>query len=370
LQLPSVLLSLFRNRKHLYFLIGLIVLVTVSIILVSVLTIYISQSELRAWEKPLSYFSIIEPNLSFVDNNYKNKLFEDSKIKTVIEFKDSIISVPGILNTEYRPVLALENKDFEVFMNEANLKLVSGKIPQSNTRDIIISENIAEKKNLEVSDYVGHAINNEEFLWGRFEISGIFQGELDIALASLKYFERRLGEESSLLVLPENNHSAMNTSLFNLKNNNYNIETQETLIKNNNKKNKDLLDLIYILIAILTVSLTIIVGLYISLYLKTRLREFALYYSRGISRFNIVKFVLKELLLVTIISQLLGILVSYSILFILRKIIFSELIFLAQISIFDILLILPLFISIILVSFVLAFNNLKTKKLESIIMGG
>jgi len=370
LQLPSVLLSLLRNRKHLYFLIGLIVLVTVSIILVSVLTIYISQSELRAWEKPLSYFSIIEPNLSFVDNNYKNKLFEDSKIKTVIEFKDSIISVPGILNTEYRPVLALENKDFEVFMNEANLKLVSGKMPQSNTRDIIISENIAEKKNLEVSDYIGNAINNEEFLWGRFEISGIFQGELDVALASLKYFERRLGEESSLLVLPENNYSAMNTSLFNLKNNNYNIETKETLIKNNNKKNKDLLDLIYILIAILTVSLTIIVGLYISLYLKTRLREFALYYSRGISRFNIVKFVLKELLLVTIISQLLGILVSYSILFILRKIIFSELIFLAQISIFDILLILPLFISIILVSFVLAFNNLKTKKLESIIMGG
>lgn len=370
MQLPSVLLSLFRNRKHLYFLIGLIVLVTVSIILVSVLTIYISQSELRAWEKPLSYFSIIEPNLSFVDNNYSDKLVEDSQIKTVIEFKDSIISVPGILNTEYRPVLALETKDFEVFMNELNLKLISGELPESNTRDIIISKNIAEKKKLEVSDYLGNAIDNEEFLWGRFEVSGIFEGDVDIALASFKYFERRLGKESSLLVLSENSLLKMNNSLFNLKNSNYNIETKETLIKNNNKKNKDLLDLIYILIVILTVSLTIIVGLYISLYLKNRLREFALYYSRGISRFNIVKFVLKELLLITIISQLIGIVVSHSILFILKKIIFSELIFLAQISMFDILLILPLFISIILVSFILTFNNLKTEKLENIIMGG
>ncbi|MCC3145789.1 hypothetical protein LJ207_10680 [Halanaerobium sp. Z-7514] len=243
-------------------------------------------------------------------------------------------------------------------------------MPESNTRDIIISDNIAQKKGLEVSDYVGNAIDSEEFLWGRFKISGIFEGNLDIAVTSLEYFERRLGRESSLLVLPKNNLSEMNNSLINLRDNNYNIETKKTLIKNNNKKNRDLLNLIYILIAILTVSLTIIVGLYISLYLKTRLREFALYYSRGISKSNIVKFVLKELFLITFMSQILGVIVSYSILFILKEIVFSELIFLAQISMFDIYLILPLFISIILVSFILTFNNLKTEKLENIIMGG
>lgn len=369
MKLPSVLLSLFRNRKQLYFLIGLISLVTISIILVSVLTIYISESELRAWENPLNYFSIAEPNINIIDKESKNTLNNLNNVDLTMKFMDSIISVPGILNTEYRPVIALDGNNMKEFMKRNELDLIEGDLPKSDTRELLISNNISKTKNLQVNDYVGNAINNEEFLWGRFKVIGIFEGKLDMALASLEYFERKVGAGSSLLVFPKANIENMNQKLLNINTQNFQFETKQTLIKNNAKKNESLLKLIYIIISILTVSLTIIVGLYISLYLKTRLKEFALYYSRGVSKQNIITFVLKELFLITFLSQLIGVITSYLIIVFLKKVIFDNLIFLAEISFFDILLILPLFLSIILVSLIISSKNLKTKKLEQIIMG-
>lgn len=368
MKLPSITLSIFRNKKQLFFLIALIALVTISIIMVSVLTRYVSEAELRAWEVALTNFTIAEPGVNSVDNKTINELESSELVLDVLEFSDAIISMPGILNSEYRPVIALNKNSIKTFLKSNNMELTKGSYPEKDTRGLLLSADIAQAKKLSVGSYVGRAIDDNEFLWGRFKVTGIIEGELSLGIASFSYFKRKMAVNSSLILLPRNNILEMNRMV---KNNyqNINFETVNTLRENHRNKNENLIKLVWIIIGILTVSLSLIIGLYISLYLKSRLKEFALFYSKGIKRKEILLYILKELILVTLLSVGIGILSAEGILFILKYLVYEQGVFLAQISLRELLLIIPVIVSIIIVSVYISVKNINNKKMEEIIMG-
>ncbi|WP_230867517.1 FtsX-like permease family protein [Iocasia frigidifontis] len=369
MKLPPVALSIYRNRKQLYFLIVIISLVSAAIFIVSVLTRYVSEVELRAWKKPLNNFSIVRPTVNVIDNYSKRELRQNNQIQSIISFKDAIVSVPGILNYEYRPIFALGKEDIEKFMKYNNLCLMEGHLPKKDTREIILSSDIIRIKKLQINDYIGNAIDKNEFLWGRFKVTGIIAGNLSLGIASLDYFKRKTGSKTSLILFTKNDIKMMNRSILRSNFPGLDFQTARTLIENYTKKNKNLIKLIWIITGILTISLTLIVGLYLSLYLQNRLKEYALFYSNGVSRSRIIIYVIKEMLLVTIVSFLSGLLLSVLFILFLKYIVFKNIIFMAKISLDELLLNMPIFIAIIFVIIYISIRNINNNRMDKLIMG-
>jgi len=339
-----------------------------TILLVTSMTRYISESELRAWEDSLNKFSIIEPNVSSINNNELAQLRSNEQVKEIFAINESIIKIPGILNSEYRPIFAMQNSEMNKFLNLLDSKLVSGKLPKSNERGLILTEDIINYKGIEIGGYVGKAIDEEEFLWGRFEIEGKIKSDISFGIASLDYFQRKLSSTNTkYLVLPSNSIEQLNKSLE--KNTNYNIRNLSNLIQSHNEKYSNLNRLILVITIVLIISLIIITGLFMKIYLNSRNREFALYFSNGISVKSIILFVVKEISIMALLSITLGILLSKFFLLFLKEILFQEGVFLVSLSLDEYILIVPIGLSILVSIYYILKSSLKAEKLEKIILG-
>src|SRR6056297_1017173 len=189
-----------------------------------------SEAELRAWKNNLNKFTIIEPNLNVYNKNIINKLTESKEKETLIPFQEALIKIPGILNTEYRPIFAMDVNQIKLFLNKTNSELIDGDLPTKNTRELILTVDIMEYKGLNIGDYVGNSIDEDEYLWGRFEITGILKSELSLGLSSIEYFKRKTNvDRSKFLLFTESNNNISN--LFENQND-YKIRNLNSLIQN------------------------------------------------------------------------------------------------------------------------------------------
>jgi len=339
-----------------------------TILLVTSMTRYISEAELRAWKDSLKEFTIIEPNISSINTEELAQLKKNPEVKEIFVINESIIKIPGILNSEYRPVFAMELSDINAFLNLLDSKISSGELPKSNTRGLILTEDIINYKGIEIGDYVGKAINEKEFLWGRFEVEGKIKSDLSFGIASLDYFQRKLSSTNvQYLVLPNNSIEQLNKNLE--ENTNYNIRNLSNLIQSHNEKYSNLNRLILVITIVLIISLIIITGLFMKIYLNSRNREFALYFSNGISVKSIILFVVKEISIMALLSITLGILLSKFFLLFLKEILFQEGIFLVSLSFDEYILIVPIGLSILVSIYYILKSSLKAEKLEKIILG-
>lgn len=339
-----------------------------TILLVTSMTRYISEAELRAWKDNLNKFTIIEPSISSINNDELAKIKKNKQVKEIFAINESIIKIPGILNSEYRPIFAMQSNEMKKFLNLLDSKLVRGKLPKTNTRGLILTEDIVNYKDIGIGDYVGKAINEEEFLWGRFEIEGEIKSDLSFGIASLDYFERKLSTSNTkYLVLPNNGIEQLNKSLK--ENTNHDIRDLSNLIQSHNEKYSELNRLILVITIVLIISLIIITSLFMKLYLKSRNREFALYFSNGIRVKTIIIFVVKEISIMALLSITLGIFLSKLFLLFLKEVLFQEGVFLVSLSFSEYVLILPIAISILISIYIILKTSLKAEKLEKIILG-
>ncbi|WP_141677913.1 hypothetical protein [Orenia metallireducens] len=359
-----------RNKISSYFIVSLICIVISLIVLVSSLTRYISESELRAWGNLLDNFSIIQPKANILSSSILDKLENYSIIERYIPFNDTIIKMPGILNSEYRPVFALKIEDIEDFISFFHAELLEGEFPKKGSREIALSKDIVEARNLKIGDYIGKAIDEDEFLWGRFKISGIIDGKISVGLISFEYWQRRSPQPFSYIAFPvkgklkEMNRYIINKSNFNIK-----LETKTSFIKRYREKYRNLNKLILIIIVILTVSLILIIILFVFLFLKNRAKEFALFYSKGIKLSRIILYTIKEISMLMIIGWLLGVCFSQIILYLIKIVVFKKGVFLASIGSREFLLTLPIIFSLIIISILVIVKNLNINNILKEIIG-
>lgn len=369
MRLPALTLVITRNRAKL----SAVVLVNIAtvflVITVLSLTQYVSQSELRAWKEPLLKFSIIRPLANEISQSTLNELAQESAVGDLTPTFESLIRMPGVLATEYRLILALKEEDIPRVMERFDLKLLEGTLPKPDSRDIVLSKDIAEAKGLQIGDYVGQAIDDDEYLWGRFTVSGILDGTISMGLSSFEYYLTRGFTGHSYLIFPSNGIDMLNETIEGYGGQ-VRIETIRTFIERHEQEYRNFNRLIKIIgVILMSASLTILV-IFLSLYLKTREREFALLYIKGVTITRLVRYVTAELIAVVVTSWLGGVISSYAAIWLIRSFLFDEGVLAASVNTESILLTLPMLALLIIISSLMVLHRTKRENLVEMIVGG
>ena len=205
----------FKNKLKLFILVAIFALSLVSILMPKTLF----QSLEGDFERYTNFFkrtSIInietgvqKDKLSLKD--LENGLQNNPDVSYFLKGDFSFISIKSIQGQFYQPVTYLKEYDNNRFLDSMGWSLISGNLPQKNSNQIVLTENIAKNKGLKIGDFVGSDVtNNNEYLTGKFQISGVLKSkDSDGALVNLDYQTNLYGDQEppywSYLVFPKNN---------------------------------------------------------------------------------------------------------------------------------------------------------------------
>jgi ABC-type antimicrobial peptide transport system permease subunit len=369
MRLPPITLAIFRNRHKLAF-VGVFAAITVFLIITTLsLTQYVSKTDIRAWGNILQKVTILIPTSNEISDEILQSLSTHAGVKRVLPFFDNGIRMPGILASEYRPVIALRDVDIPFFLNAFDLQLIEGDLPKSGSREILLSKDISDARGLKVGDHVGNAIDDQEILWGRFTISGVLDDVVSLGIASYEYYQSRGIVGNSILLFSSLDPSELNDVLEQYTGQ-FNVESLDTFIVRHNENYRNFERLMIILAVILIASSQAILAIFIYLYLVSRKREFGLFLFRGVSRAKIALFVVSELAFVAVFSWVSGLILSVAVLWFIRTVLFDQGVISVTVSTQSVLLTVPMVISFVLISGILVLYIVSRDKLESTMIGG
>ncbi len=119
-------------------------------------------------------------NLSSVDYYYKGYF-------QYVTYNSSFGSI-------YSYVAFLQDSDYVPFMQEMDWELLEGKLPEPNSNEIVLTQNLASNRRVEIGDEIGSSVGSD-YLSGRYKVVGILSnGETIGAIANL---DTVVGEESN-----------------------------------------------------------------------------------------------------------------------------------------------------------------------------
>lgn len=201
--------------------IPLFILVSLSVAMIGVvatLTGSILDSIYSVDVRPFEYFSLLVSKDLTIEASTMESLERNATIERVIPFLDSSIRANGLFGSEPRRIYALVDSDINYVLDSLGLELIRGSLPRSGSAEIVLHESIMKSRGLAIGSVVGQEVDNTDYLWGLFEISGILSGPIPIGIASLDYFKQHwvfdLGADSyALMAFAKNDVQSMNETL-------------------------------------------------------------------------------------------------------------------------------------------------------------
>lgn len=369
MNLPSITLAIRRNKSKLAFVV-LFIAVTVFLIVSTLsLTQYVSKADLRAWGAILRNVTILTPTVDQIVEQTLAELEDGPNREVVLPFFDNSIRMPGILASEYRPVISLRTSDIEIFLETLGSQLIMGDLPRSGSRDIVISKDIFDARGLEVGDHIGNAIDDREILWGRFTVSGVLDTNASLGITSYEYYKSRGITGSSLFLLSPYNTTTTNQLLWSHKGQ-FKVENYETFLERYYEEYGNFERLMVIISVILVVSSLVISIIFTYLYLSGRKQEFGLFLSRGINTQRIALFVIAELAIVAFVSWILGLILSWVTLWFIRTVMFEKGIISATVNLQSVCFTVPMIVLFVLFSGILVLYMVSRDRLEAAMIGG
>jgi ABC-type lipoprotein release transport system permease subunit len=145
-----------------------------------------------AFYKKTSIFNLKTYRGDFTSEKLETRLKDSQAISSFMKGSYSYVSVKSIQGAFYQPVVFLNTNDYKTFLEKMDWKLKSGKLPEANTNQIVLSEALAKNKGVEIGDFVGRDVSKaNEYLAGKYQISGILEaGASEGSLANIDYLVR------------------------------------------------------------------------------------------------------------------------------------------------------------------------------------
>lgn len=197
------------------------------------------------------------------------------------------------LGTSYRHVDFIQEYNFQTYMRDMGWVLNSGRMPQPNTKEIVLSESILKNKGLQIGDRIGSEVQDKEFLPGEFIIVGTLRDSMAAGgFGSFEYI-KSLGENSSyalqnlLLLKPYDwGRQELQTRLDRLAelNPEVKITTEQTFEQQLISEYSVFNQIKLVAISVVTIVITLSVGLIQVIFISQRSQEFALLIALGYSR--------------------------------------------------------------------------------------
>ena len=88
----------------------------------------------------------------------------------------------------------MEEADIKEIFNDYSLTVTEGRLPQENSYELIMHEDMLKNKGLSVGDTFGSAVDEGEQIDGKYTITGAFSGDSYMAFGTKSFKQKELEE--------------------------------------------------------------------------------------------------------------------------------------------------------------------------------
>ena len=281
----------------------------------------------------LNDFSFVYPvgGSSFLSDETVEKIQKDDSVKKAYPILLEYTVINNIFGTTSGYAAFMEEADIKEIFNDYSLTVTEGRLPQENSYELIMHEDMLKNKGLSVGDTFGSAVDEGEQIDGKYTITGAFSGDSYMAFGTNSFKQKELEELGldfqnttfGLLVTPKADLDTMNTMLDTMSHNEAAAMTlsyaQKTL-KDNVSSIKFLMGVIVIVIA---VSISAAVCIVLETTYNDRMEEFGILYAIGYKKSWLFRNIIAEIVVLVFISWILGLILSYGVLSLVAKSVFE-----------------------------------------------
>lgn len=281
----------------------------------------------------LNDFSFVYPvgGASFLQNETVEKIKNDDSVENAYPVLLEYTVINNIFGTTSGYVAFMDEADIGEIFDDYSLTVTEGRLPQENSYELIMHEDMLKNKGLSVGDTFGSAVDDGEPIEGTYTITGAFSGNSYMAFGTKSYKQKELEELGldfknttfGLLVTPKTDLDAMNTMLDTMSHDEAAAMTlsyaQKTL-KDNVSSIKFLMGVIVIVIA---VSISAAVCIVLETTYNDRMEEFGILYAIGYKKSWLFRNIIAEIVVLVFISWILGLILSYGVLSLVAKSVFE-----------------------------------------------
>lgn len=281
----------------------------------------------------LNDFSFVYPvgGSSFLSDETVEKIQKDDSVKKAYPILLEYTVINNIFGTTSGYAAFMEEADIKEIFNDYSLTVTEGRLPQENSYELIMHEDMLKNKGLSVGDIFGSAVDEGEQIDGKYTITGAFSGDSYMAFGTKSFKQKELEELGldfqnttfGLLVTPKADLDTMNTMLDTMSHNEAAAMTlsyaQKTL-KDNVSSIKFLMGVIVIVIA---VSISAAVCIVLETTYNDRMEEFGILYAIGYKKSWLFRNIIAEIVVLVFISWILGLILSYGVLSLVAKSVFE-----------------------------------------------
>lgn len=218
------------------------------------------------------------------------------------------VEVVGMFGSEQRPVLALPPGELSRYLHRTGLRLARGRLPLAGRAEVAVHEDIARARKLDLGGTLGHQVNLDDQLPGRYTVVGVLAGPYPIAVTA--------GNSSgpppvAALVLPRSGRERLlEEYLARLPAAGLRITTHARQRERFTREVAILDAIVWVLNLVCVAALAGAVGLLNLLFFRQRLPEFALLVALGYPPASLTRRVAAELALPAVLAWGMGILLT------------------------------------------------------------
>lgn len=281
----------------------------------------------------LNDFSFVYPvgGSSFLSDETVEKIQKDDSVKKAYPILLEYTVINNIFGTTSGYAAFMEEADIKEIFNDYSLTVTEGRLPEENSYELIMHEDMLKNKGLSVGDTFGSAVDEGEQIDGKYMITGAFSGDSYMAFGTKSYRQKELEELGldfqnttfGLLVTPKTDLDTMNNMLDTMGHDETAAMTlsyaKETLQENISS----IKFLMFVIVIVIAVSISAAVCIVLETIYNDRMEEFGILYAIGYKKSWLFRNIIAEIVVLVFISWILGLILSYGVLSLVAKSVFE-----------------------------------------------
>ena len=281
----------------------------------------------------LNDFSFVYPvgGSSFLQNETVEKIKNDDSVGNTYPILLEYTVINNIFGTTSGYVAFMDEADIGEIFDDFSLTVTEGRLPEENSYELIMHEDMLKNKGLSVGDTFGSAVDEGEQIDGKYMITGAFSGDSYMAFGTKSYRQKELEELGldfqnttfGLLVTPKTDLDTMNNMLDTMGHDETAAMTlsyaKETLQENISS----IKFLMFVIVIVIAVSISAAVCIVLETIYNDRMEEFGILYAIGYKKSWLFRNIIAEIVVLVFISWILGLILSYGVLSLVAKSVFE-----------------------------------------------
>lgn len=282
------------------------------------------------------YLSFVEPQKHYSSLLFKDKQIDRKLISSIMK-QDSVDSViPWVMyytNISYTfgvtgtKILSLNSGDINPMMSAVGMKLVSGRLPEPGSDEVVLHKIVAKNKGLSIGDKIGSDLNRKEVFHGTHKIVGIVDGISIISFNSLetwintyKYDPYQYG----IIIIPRKGClDELNKYIDSLPYQGLDIRTLNSVTAEHGESIRNINTLLTLINMIVITIVSLCSGFLCYIYFYQRRTEFGLLNAIGYTRQHVINRALAEVSGINVFGFLAGFLLALICAFFLNSFVFK-----------------------------------------------